>query len=60
MNDALREETGVVFEFGLRSHYDNIIEVIRQHLDETSFNEAWEEGRKMTLDEAVEYALGDN
>ena len=40
--------------------YDRAIEAIRENLDEEAFNAAWQEGRKMTLDEAIECALGDD
>jgi len=38
---------------------DETLELIRAQLDETAFNRAWEEGRALTVDEAVALALGD-
>jgi hypothetical protein len=32
---------------------------VRAQLDEATFNAAWEEGRAMTLEQAIEYALGE-
>lgn len=37
--------------------YNRIISIVRDKLDETTFNAAWAEGQKMTLEEAIEYAL---
>jgi hypothetical protein len=34
-------------------------EKVRSQLDETAFDEAWEEGEKLTLDEAVALALAE-
>ena len=51
------------FEF-FHQHTDqvviqNILEETKKVLDEKTFMEAWEEGRRMTVQEAFEYALGD-
>ena len=40
-----------------RREHDQTVEAIRIALGEESFTAAWEEGRKMTLEKAVEYAL---
>jgi tetratricopeptide (TPR) repeat protein len=40
-----------------RALYDRIIALVRSQLDEATFNAAWAEGRKMTLEQAIEYAL---
>ena len=40
-----------------RVKYDQILAAVRAQLDEATFNAAWEEGRKMTLEQAIEYAL---
>ena len=37
--------------------YDPIIATVREQLGEVTFDAAWAEGRKMTLEQAVEYAL---
>lgn len=50
---ALGEETGAV----MGQEQDQIIEAIRFQLDQTAFAEAWQKGRQMTVDEAVELAL---
>jgi predicted ATPase len=36
---------------------EKTLAIIHQHLDEAAFAEAWEQGARMTPDEAVEYAL---
>ena len=57
----LREEMGTpVTGRSWDIPYSRAIEAIQEKLDEAAFNAAWEEGRKMTLDEAVEYALGED
>jgi hypothetical protein len=40
--------------------HDAAVEKLRSAMDETSFLEAWEKGRAMTLDEAVDFALMDS
>ncbi len=40
-----------------RREYEDDVRAVRAHLDEATFNAAWAEGRKMTLEEAIEYAL---
>ena len=42
-----------------RSDYDRPISTIRAALDERAFAAAWAEGRAMTLEQAVEYALNE-
>ena len=37
--------------------YQHYLTRTREQLDEATFNAAWEEGRKMTLEQAIEYAL---
>jgi len=37
--------------------FDRTLAMVRAQLDEAAFNAAWAEGRKMTLEQAVEYAL---
>ena len=36
---------------------DSAIAQARQRLDESAFNAAWAEGKKMTIDEALDLAL---
>lgn len=41
----------------IAEYYDHAIEQMRQCLNESAFNEAWEESEKISLDEALELAL---
>jgi hypothetical protein len=43
-----------------RSEYDQAAAAARTALGEDAFAAAWEEGQKMTLDEAVSYALNED
>jgi tetratricopeptide (TPR) repeat protein len=40
-----------------RMEYDRNVAAVRAQLDEATFNAAWAEGRKMTLEQAIQYAL---
>ena len=55
-SDALREEIGANVRWVAELNDDTLI-AIRAHLDEAAFNEAWEQGRKLTIHEAVALAL---
>ena len=37
--------------------YTHDVSIVREHLDQTTFQVAWSEGRTMTLEHAIEYAL---
>ena len=55
--EALREDIGAPVPPGSRSAYERNIDAVRTQMDEESFAEAWAEGRSMTMEQAVEYAL---
>ena len=58
--DALRQTAGALWlAFELRVH-EPYLAAARSRMDEASWTEAWEEGRAMTLEEAVSYALEDD
>ncbi len=40
-----------------RASYERNVALVRARLEEDAFKTAWEEGRRMTLEQAVEYAL---
>ncbi|MBI1800497.1 MAG: hypothetical protein HYR71_02570 [Chloroflexi bacterium] len=42
-----------------RTMHDNTIAALRAQLDEATFNAAWEAGRALTLEQAIEYALNE-
>jgi DNA-binding CsgD family transcriptional regulator len=55
---ALREAVGASVLPFYRADYDLGVVTARAGLGEEVFEEAWEEGRAMTPEEAIEYALG--
>jgi predicted neutral ceramidase superfamily lipid hydrolase len=55
--EALRETIQVVLFPVERVEVDKNIAAARAQLDELTFNTAWAEGRAMTMDEAVQFAL---
>jgi tetratricopeptide (TPR) repeat protein len=55
--EALREEIGASLEAWVGEMDEKTLATIRLQLDERGFAEAWEQGRKLTLDEAVALAL---
>lgn len=38
---------------------EETLQILHEQLDEAAFSEAWEQGKKLPLDEAVALALGD-
>jgi hypothetical protein len=55
--EALRESLGVAIWPVRRALYDHALETVRAALDAEAFDVVWAEGRAMTLEQAVEYAL---
>ena len=57
--EAAREaiRIGSTVSYADRLEYDRYESAVRAQLDETSFTAAWAEGRTMTLEQAVGYAL---
>ncbi|HSH77819.1 MAG TPA: tetratricopeptide repeat protein, partial [Herpetosiphonaceae bacterium] len=56
-SEALRERIGIVVDPDDRPEYARDVAAARRQLDETAFAAAWAEGRAMTLEQAVAYAL---
>jgi predicted ATPase/DNA-binding SARP family transcriptional activator/DNA-binding NarL/FixJ family response regulator len=56
-SESLSDVLGVALGPAERYHYDPYITAARALLDEAVWNAAWAEGREMTLEVAVEYAL---
>jgi predicted ATPase/transcriptional regulator with XRE-family HTH domain len=54
---ALRDSLGHGTEPAERSHADGITASARAHVESGAFDRIWEEGRTMTLEEAVLYAV---
>jgi hypothetical protein len=42
-----------------KPEYDRIVAAVRARLDDAAFQAAWAQGREMTLQQAVAYALED-
>jgi hypothetical protein len=57
--DAVREELGYPPVASEQADYERAVAACRAHLDEAMFAAAWAEGRAMTLEQAVSYALSD-
>lgn len=55
--DALRDAVGVPWLPLERRIHEPYLDAIRSRSEEAVWIEAWEEGRAMTLEEAVSYAL---
>lgn len=56
--DALRERVGSFMSPGVQSIRADYLARARSELDEVRFAKAWEAGRAMSLERAIEFALG--
>jgi predicted ATPase len=56
---ALHEEAGLAVPLYQMRRNEAMLEVIHEQLNKAAFSEAWEQGARLTLDEAVALALGD-
>ncbi len=52
----MAENTGYL-EPADQKDFDHYLKIAREQLDESSFEKAWAEGRAMTMEQAIEYAL---
>ena len=55
--ERLREEIGVPLRSFDRANYEDALVAARAALGDDAFERAWREGRAMTLEDAVRYAL---
>jgi predicted ATPase/DNA-binding CsgD family transcriptional regulator len=55
--ESLRDSLGIAFSPFERSYYEPYVSAAQDRLDEASWDAAWTEGRAMTSEQAVEYAL---
>ncbi|MDE3089921.1 MAG: tetratricopeptide repeat protein [Chloroflexota bacterium] len=55
--EALRKATGIPVPPYRRADYAHHLAAVRARLDEEAFAKAWAEGRALTLEQAIEYAL---
>jgi predicted ATPase len=56
---ALRDEIGFALESWMTEETEEALAAVRAQLNEGAFAEAWEDGSKMSLDQAVALALGE-
>jgi DNA-binding CsgD family transcriptional regulator len=57
--EALREATGFPLEPAMRPLEEPYVVGARSQLEESAWTEAWEEGRAMSVEAAIEYALSE-
>jgi hypothetical protein len=57
LSDALRDELGSRVPW-IQREADKTIAEVRAQLDPVVFREAWERGKRLTIERAVEMALG--
>jgi tetratricopeptide (TPR) repeat protein len=55
--EALREVLGAPLPPNYQEEYDRSVAATRQALDEEAFAAAWEQGRALTWEEAIDFAL---
>ena len=55
--EALRESTGIAMTPLERKEYDGAVAAVRGAMPEITFASAWAEGRAMSMDQAIAYAL---
>ncbi len=55
--DALRDAVHSTLPPGIRTHHAGTLSALRSQMDAVRFVTAWSEGRAMTLEQAVAYAL---
>jgi predicted ATPase/DNA-binding CsgD family transcriptional regulator len=55
--EAHRERMGAFLQPSDTPEYHRILIEVREHLDDLSFHATWAEGRRMTLEQAIAYAL---
>jgi tetratricopeptide (TPR) repeat protein len=56
---AIREAGGYALSMAEQSLHDEVAPEVRERLGETEFDRAWNEGRQLPLERAIELALGD-
>lgn len=54
---ALLDAQGIQIGVAIRAVYERGIAAAKEQLDESSFNAAWNEGKAMTMEQAIECAL---
>jgi hypothetical protein len=54
---TMRDEIGYALESWMVAEYEQTLAAVREQLSETAFAEAWEQGQRLKLDDAVALAL---
>ena len=57
--EASLQVMGTTLQPGMVSSFEKAVRTVRDQLGEEAFQQAWDEGSAMSLDEAVAYALGE-
>jgi hypothetical protein len=57
--EALREKIAMPMDPEERVEYDEHVEALRGRMDANALEAAWSEGRKMTMEQAITYALSE-
>ncbi len=57
--EVLRQATGNLLAPTMRAHYEHDVTTLHANLDEEQMEAAWMEGRSMTLEQAIAYALAE-
>jgi hypothetical protein len=55
--DAALERLGAFYQPADMPEYERIVARVRQHIDDAAFSAAWAEGRRMTPEQALSFAL---
>jgi hypothetical protein len=58
--DALREKVYAPMTSEEQAYFDEQIKVLRQKLEARQFDRVWTTGRALTMEQALEFALGEN
>ena len=56
--EAIREKLGAALPAYERAYYEPAVGAMEALLGEEKFREAWEKGREMSVEQAVDYGLG--
>ena len=55
--EALLESIGAVLDIVVREPYERAVAAARAELGDEAFEKAWQEGRAMSMEQAIQYAL---
>ena len=58
--DALREKVSSPMTSEEQTYFDEQIKVLRQKMDARQFDRIWTNGRALTMEQALDFALGEN